>query len=229
MARFKITNVPTAVAEIITGIILGKSVFNIVIQTESLQMMSTLGVMMLMFLSGMEINFDLFKKAPTKKKSKGSSPLNIAVTAFVVVLICSFILAGALKVTGLFPDMLFAVLPFSTIALGVVIPTLKEKNILNQPAGQTLMLTAVLGEVVPMMALTIYASVNGGNAGRMWLIVLLFVAAIFLLRRFKKPFIWFNQISKATTQLDIRLAFFLIFTLVAVADDVGLKISWGPF
>ena len=77
MARFKITNVPTAVAEIITGIILGKSVFNIVIQTESLQMMSTLGVMMLMFLSGMEINFDLFKKEPTKK-TKGSSLLNIA-------------------------------------------------------------------------------------------------------------------------------------------------------
>lgn len=117
--------------------------------------------------------------------------------------------------------MLFAVLLFSTIALGVVIPTLKEKDILNQPAGQTLMLTAVLGEVVPMMVLTVYASVNGGNAGRLWLIVLLFVAAIFLLRRFKKPFIWFNQISKATTQLDIRLAFFLIFTLVAVADDVG--------
>lgn len=229
MARFKITNVPTAVAEIITGIILGKSVFNIVIQTESLQMMSTLGVMMLMFLSGMEINFDLFKKDPTKKKDKGSSPLNIAVTAFVVVLICSVVLAGVLQVTGLFPDMLFAVLLFSTIALGVVIPTLKEKDILNQPAGQTLMLTAVLGEVVPMMALTIYASVNGGNAGRLWLIVLLFVAAIFLLRRFKKPFIWFNQISKATTQLDIRLAFFLIFTLVAVADDVGAENILGAF
>ena len=229
MARFKIANVPTAVAEIIVGIIIGKSVLNIVTQTQALHMMSTLGVMMLMFLSGMEINVDMFRKDPAKKDSTTASPLNLAIKAFVVVLVCSAILAFVLKWLGMFPDVLFAVLLFSTIALGVVIPTLKEKEILNRPAGQTLMLTAVLGEIVPMMALTIYASVNGGNAGRLWLIVLLFVAALFLLRWFKEPFIWFNKISKTTTQLDVRLAFFLIFTLVAIADDVGAENILGAF
>ena len=229
MARFKIANVPTAVAEIIVGIIIGKNVLNIVTQTQALHMMSTLGVMMLMFLSGMEINVDMFRKDPAKKDSTTASPLNLAIKAFVVVLVCSAILAFVLKWLGMFPDVLFAVLLFSTIALGVVIPTLKEKEILNRPAGQTLMLTAVLGEIVPMMALTIYASVNGGNAGRLWLIVLLFVAALFLLRWFKEPFIWFNKISKTTTQLDVRLAFFLIFTLVAIADDVGAENILGAF
>lgn len=229
MARFKIANVPTAVAEIIVGIIIGKSVLNIVTQTQALHMMSTLGVMMLMFLSGMEINVDMFRKDPAKKDSTTASPLSLAIRSFVVVLICSAILAFVLKWLGMFPDVLFAVLLFSTIALGVVIPTLKEKEILNRPAGQTLMLTAVLGEIVPMMALTIYASVNGGNAGRLWLIVLLFVAALFLLRWFKEPFIWFNKISKTTTQLDVRLAFFLIFTLVAIADDVGAENILGAF
>ena len=87
--------------------------------------------------------------------------------------------------------------------------------------GQTLLLTAVLGEVIPMLALTFYASIYGHNAGRLWLIVLLFLAAIFLLRRFRQPYVWFNNVSKATTQLDIRLAFFLIFTLVTVAESVG--------
>lgn len=229
MARFKISNVPTAVAEIITGIIIGKSVLNIVSQTDALHMMSTLGVMMLMFLSGMEINFDLFRKDPAQKTTDQSSPLKLSCTAFAVVVISAIVLAFILRWLGMFSDVLFAVLLFSTIALGVVIPTLKEKEILNRPAGQTLMLTAVLGEVVPMMGLTIFASVNGGNAGRLWLIVLLFVAAIFLLRRFKEPFIWFNKISKATTQLDVRLAFFLIFTLVAIADDVGAENILGAF
>ncbi len=229
MARFKIKNVPTAVAEIITGIIIGKSVLNIVSQTDALHMMSTLGVMMLMFLSGMEINFDLFKKDPAQKTTDKASPLKLSCTAFAVVVISAIVLAFILRWLGMFSDVLFAVLLFSTIALGVVIPTLKEKEMLNRPAGQTLMLTAVLGEVVPMMGLTIFASVNGGNAGRLWLIVLLFVAAIFLLRRFKEPFIWFNKISKATTQLDVRLAFFLIFTLVAIADDVGAENILGAF
>lgn len=56
MARFKISSVPTAVAEIVTGIVLGKSLFNIVSPNATLNMMSTMGVIMLMFLSGMEID-----------------------------------------------------------------------------------------------------------------------------------------------------------------------------
>lgn len=111
----------------------------------------------------------------------------------------------------------------------MVIATLKEKEILGRPAGQTILLTAVLGEVVPMLSLTIYASINGGNAGRLWLIILLFLAAIILLRRFKQPYIWFNRISKSTTQLDIRLAFSLIFILVTIAETVGAENILGAF
>ena len=130
---------------------------------------------------------------------------------------------------GLFSDILLATILFSTIALGVVIATLKEKEILGRPMGQTILLTAVLGEVIPMLALTFYASIYGHNAGRLWLIVLLFLAAIILLRRFRQPYVWFNNVSKATTQLDIRLAFFLIFTLVTVAESVGAENILGAF
>ena len=62
MARFKINAIPTAVAEIVTGIILGKSLLNTIKITSSVSLLSNLGVILLMFLSGMEINFDLFKK-----------------------------------------------------------------------------------------------------------------------------------------------------------------------
>ena len=228
MARFNISSVPTAVAEIVTGIILGKSLFGIVSTTEALSMMSTLGVMMLMFLSGMEINFDLFKKQPGAAPNP-KSPVNLAGQAFGLVIVSAAVLGIILNQIGLFHDVFLATILFSTVALGVVIATLKEKEILGRPAGQTILLTAVLGEVVPMLALTIYASLNGGNASRLWLIVLLFIAAIVLLRRFKQPFIWFNKISKATTQLDIRLAFFLIFILVTIAERVGAENILGAF
>lgn len=228
MARFNISSVPTAVAEIVTGIILGKSLFNVVTTTEALSLMSTLGVMMLMFLSGMEINFDLFKKQPGAAPNP-KSPVNLAGQAFGLVIVSAAVLGIILNQIGLFHDVFLATILFSTVALGVVIATLKEKEILGRPAGQTILLTAVLGEVVPMLALTIYASLNGGNASRLWLIVLLFIAAIVLLRRFKQPFIWFNKISKATTQLDIRLAFFLIFILVTIAEQVGAENILGAF
>ncbi|WP_346691919.1 monovalent cation:proton antiporter family protein [Limosilactobacillus vaginalis] len=229
MARFKVSSVPTAVAEIVAGILLGKSAFNIVQETSSLTLLSSLGVIILMFLSGMEINFDLFKKAPGQKKRDPKSPVSIAVLSFTAVIITAFILGVILYFMGLFSDILLATILFSTIALGVVIATLKEKEILGRPMGQTILLTAVLGEVIPMLALTFYASIYGHNAGRLWLIVLLFLAAIILLRRFRQPYVWFNNISKATTQLDIRLAFFLIFTLVTVAESVGAENILGAF
>ena len=229
MARFKVSSVPTAVAEIVAGILLGKSAFNIVQETSSLTLLSSLGVIILMFLSGMEINFDLFKKAPGQKKRAPKSPVSIAVLSFTSVIITAFILGVILYFMGLFSDILLATILFSTIALGVVIATLKEKEILGRPMGQTILLTAVLGEVIPMLALTFYASIYGHNAGRLWLIVLLFLAAIILLRRFRQPYVWFNNVSKATTQLDIRLAFFLIFTLVTVAESVGAENILGAF
>ena len=229
MARFKVSSVPTAVAESVAGILLGKSAFNIVQETSSLTLLSSLGVIILMFLSGMEINFDLFKKAPGQKKRDAKSPVSIAVLSFTAVIITAFILGVILYFMGLFSDILLATILFSTIALGVVIATLKEKEILGRPMGQTILLTAVLGEVIPMLALTFYASIYGHNAGRLWLIVLLFLAAIILLRRFRQPYVWFNNVSKATTQLDIRLAFFLIFTLVTVAESVGAENILGAF
>lgn len=233
MARFKVNNVPTAVAEIIVGIIMGSSGFNLISTTHDLTFLSDLGVILLMFLSGMEIDFDLLsrKNNPKGKSQSGKEvdPLKTAITAFISIAIAAVILAFILKQIGLFSDIMLASIIFMTVALGVVIATLKEKEILGRPIGQTILLTAVMGEVIPLLLLTIYASVNGGNAEQLWLIILLFVAAIFLLRRFKQPYLWFVKVTKATTQLDIRLAFFLIFALVTVAENVGAENILGAF
>ena len=233
MARFQISNVPTAVAEIIVGIIMGSSGFNLITSTHDLTLLSNLGVILLMFLSGMEIDFDLLqrKNNPKGKSQAGKTvdPLKTAITAFIGIVIMAFVLAYVLRLTGLFSEVMLAAIILMTVALGVVIATLKEKDILGRPIGQTILLTAVLGEVIPLLLLTIYASINGGNAEQLWLIILLFVAAIFLLRRFKQPYLWFAKITKATTQLDIRLAFFLIFALVTVAERVGAENILGAF
>lgn len=233
MARFQISNVPTAVAEIIVGIVMGSSGFNLITSTHDLTFLSNLGVILLMFLSGMEIDFDLLqrKNNPKGKSQAGKTvdPLKTAIIAFIGIVVMAFVLAYILRLTGLFSEVMLAAIILMTVALGVVIATLKEKDILGRPIGQTILLTAVLGEVIPLLLLTIYASVNGGNAERLWLIILLFAAAIFLLRRFKQPYLWFAKITKATTQLDIRLAFFLIFALVTVAERVGAENILGAF
>lgn len=225
MARFRVTQVPTAVAEISTGIILGQSGFNVLHGTIRVNFLSNIGVMMLLFLSGMEIDFALFRN----KAKKGPDPVKISLLAFGATTVMSIILGLALKLMGLFSDLALAAIILATVSLGVVIAALTEKGILNKPIGQTILLTASLGEVVPLTALTIYSGLHSANPQRLWLLIILFLAAIILLERFRQPYAWFNKISKATTQLDIRLAFFLLFALVAVAEGVGAKSILGAF
>ncbi|MFD1317621.1 cation:proton antiporter family protein [Loigolactobacillus zhaoyuanensis] len=231
MARFNISVIPTAVAEIIVGIVLGKSLLHWVTLTSSLNQLSTLGVIILIFLSGMEIDFNLFKP---QKSINGAAPvkwtpLKLAVGAYVGIVISAGLLGWLLQITGLFNDILLATILFSTIALGVVIAALTEKELLSKTLGQTILLTAALGEIIPLLALTAYASLNGGHSGRLWLVLLIFLAAIVLLMRFRSIYRFFAKIDKTTTQLDIRLAFFLIFALVTIAEQVGAENILGAF
>src|SRR3712207_5951156 len=79
LARFKISFLPTSVAEIIIGVIIGKSCFDLVTPSSILSSMSTFGVLLLMFLSGMEIDFSLFQRnsqtlSPLEEKIKANQP-----------------------------------------------------------------------------------------------------------------------------------------------------------
>ncbi|EOT49409.1 MULTISPECIES: monovalent cation:proton antiporter family protein [Enterococcus] len=228
MARFNITAVPTAIAEIVVGIIIGKTGLSLIGESDSLSMLSGLGVVILIFLSGMEIDFDLFKAKKGDDKSE-PSPVKTAVLSFIMILIFSGLIGWGLFITGLFDNIVIATILFSTIALGVVIAALKEKELLSKPYGQTLLLVAVLGEVVPLLALSIYAALTGGDSKQIWLILIIFVVAIILLMRFRGIYHFFERINKTTTQLDIRLAFFIVFTLVTVAETVGAENILGAF
>lgn len=238
MAKFKISSLPTAVMEIIIGIILGPSVFNIVNTTSSISQLSTIGVIVLLFLSGLEIDFSLFKKrrtalTPLEQKNAVNlpkySPVRLSVYAYGTIVILSLLLAAAFKVSGLFSDFWLATILFATISLGIVIAALKEKELLSKAFGQTILLIGVFGELVPMMGLTLYASVYGSDSKSLWLLLLILAVAALLLLRFKPFFRFYQNINKSTTQLDIRLAFFLIVTMVTVAESVGAENILGAF
>lgn len=236
--RFNVTLLPTAVAEVLLGILLGPSGLNVIHTDTLLNYLSTFGVIFLLFLSGMEIDFSLFNKKETtlsplaqKKAAKAPthSPVKVALIAYGASLVMAFLLALAFKFLGLFSNIPLAFILFSTIALGVVIAVLKENELLNKPLGQTLLLIAVLGEVVPLLCLTIYSSFVSGRGSSIWLIFLVFIAGALIFRRFRSFFTSLDQINKSTTQVDIRLAFLVIMTLVILAETVGAENILGAF
>lgn len=225
-ARFHLTRMPTSISEIIMGIIIGKTGLNIVQPGQSLQYIANLGVIMLIFLGGMEIDFSLLE--PQKDKTI-YSPLGTAFGGFASIFIMSIILSAILYKMGIFSQFILAVILFSTIALGVIISLLKEANILNTNYGQTILLTSAFGEFIPLVALTIYSAVQQQHYISVLGLPVIFLIAIFLLHRFNRVYVFFDKIDKSTTQLDIRLAFFLIFTLVTFAEQIGAESILGAF
>lgn len=230
MAHFHINSIPTAVAEILVGIVLGKSVLGWVRTGGEMGSLSELGVTILIFLSGMEIDFSLFKPQPkTTDGPKQPNPVMLAITGFLTVIVLSLGFSYFLQLIHFFNYPIFATILFTTIALGVVIAALKEKELLHQPIGQTILLISALGEVVPLVSLTVYSALAGKSDRNLWLLLLLLLAALFLLSRFKRIYGFLATIDKSTTQLDIRLAFFLVFALVTVASRVGAESILGAF
>ena len=235
--RLRITFLPIVVAEILMGIIIGHSFLNLVERDSILNILSTLGFIFLMFLSGLEIDFKAFKrdKSSTKKeeKAKKQEPghLQLAIVVFLFIMIISIVFAYMFKWFGLIDDVLLMVIIISTISLGVVVPTLKEMNIMRTTIGQFILLVAVLADLVTMILLTAYGTLHASGNTSLWLIgsLVVFTIVFYFLGGFFKKAQFLQKLMDGTTQIGIRAVFALILLLVALAEGVGAENILGAF
>ncbi|EGS94007.1 sodium:proton antiporter [Staphylococcus aureus] len=235
--RLNINFLPVVVAEILMGIVIGNSFLNIVERDSILNILSTLGFIFLMFLSGLEIDFKAFKKDKRARQGQNDDEssipghLNLALTVFAFIMIISILLAYVFKWLGLVDDVLLMVIIISTISLGVVVPTLKEMNIMRTTIGQFILLVAVLADLVTMILLTVYGAINGQGGSTIWLIGILvvFTAISYILGVQFKRMSFSQKLMDGTTQIGIRAVFALIILLVALAEGVGAENILGAF
>lgn len=235
--RLNINFLPVVVAEILMGIVMGNSFLNIVERDSILNILSTLGFIFLMFLSGLEIDFKAFKKDKRARQGQNDDEssipghLNLALTVFAFIMIISILLAYVFKWLGLVDDVLLMVIIISTISLGVVVPTLKEMNIMRTTIGQFILLVAVLADLVTMILLTVYGAINGQGGSTIWLIGILvvFTAISYILGVQFKRMSFLQKLMDGTTQIGIRAVFALIILLVALAEGVGAENILGAF
>lgn len=235
--RLNINFLPVVVAEILMGIVIGNSFLNIVERDSILNILSTLGFIFLMFLSGLEIDFKAFKKDKRARQGQNDDEssipghLNLALTVFAFIMIISILLAYVFKWLGLVDDVLLMVIIISTISLGVVVPTLTEMNIMRTTIGQFILLVAVLADLVTMILLTVYGAINGQGGSTIWLIGILvvFTAISYILGVQFKRMSFLQKLMDGTTQIGIRAVFALIILLVALAEGVGAENILGAF
>lgn len=235
--RLNISFLPVVVAEILMGVIIGNSFLNLVEKDSMLNILSTLGFIFLMFLSGLEIDFSAFKKDTRNRQGQSQedknvpSHLNMALTVFIFIMIISIVLAYAFKWLGLVDDVLLMIIIISTISLGVVVPTLKEMNIMRTTIGQFILLVAVLADLFTMVLLTVYGALNGQGGGSIWLsaILVVFTAIFYIIGILFKHMSFLQKLMSGTTQIGIRAIFALIILLVALAEGVGAEYILGAF
>ncbi|MFB5196250.1 monovalent cation:proton antiporter family protein [Neobacillus sp. KR4-4] len=233
--RFKLNFIPVVVAEIIMGLVIGKSGFDVVHKDIWLSTLSTLGFIFLMFLSGLEIDFKAFaggnkrKVLPNGKKEPNS--FVVASLIFAGVFIFSLGLSIVFVMAGFIENAFLMTLIISTISLGVVVPTLKEAHLMKTGIGQIILLVAVIADLVTMILLAVFVSLNESGHGNTWLLLILFAAGIvlyFLGKRFKnRTFI--ESLSTGTVQIGTRAVFTLIIVLVGLSETVGAENILGAF
>lgn len=231
--------IPIVVGEIVAGMIVGRSGFGWVSPEESaLSLLKELGFVVLMFLSGMEIEFRSLKGSNAQHARQDSrlSPLALAGLNFGATLLFSGAAAWGLKWIGATTDPWMMGLILSTTALGVVVPIIKEAGLSQTPFGQTILLATVIADFVTMFLISVLvALVSRGLTAEILLVFLLFVAFFLTVRfvsflsRIEALQTIMQELSHATAQIKVRAAFSTLLIFIVLAESLGIEIIVGAF
>ena len=136
--RLRSIRLPIVVSEIFAGILIGKSGLNLIEPSIILTFLAEFGFAFLMFLSGLELDFDLMLSSSHKrsKEAPWSQPMQLGGLLLFGALLLALLGALGLKHFGVIEDPILMALILSTTFLGVFVPVLKERDLLGSRFGQ---------------------------------------------------------------------------------------------
>ena len=120
LSRIKSFSIPIVVGEIVAGMIVGRSGLSFVPPDDLLVgIFANFGIVFLMFLSGMEIDFNSLRSSVPSSERTGLSVLSLALLHFALTLCLASIAAYFLVRFGLATNRWIMALILSTTSLGV--------------------------------------------------------------------------------------------------------------
>lgn len=215
--------IPGIVLEIAYGIIVGP-ILGLVTSSEFISGLAILGFLLLMFLSGFEIELDTFRE-------QGLKTLALPLTIYLFTVISSFYIINFFG----YPNFLALVL--CTTSVDIVITILRSDGTIKTKYGQTLFFTALLADILTLLAATVYASfINSGGLSYTNLNVILYFIVVILVLRIIRRVAWWNpQLfsrmfdGNDPDELGIRSSLALMLTLVGVSVLFGIEPILGAF
>jgi Kef-type K+ transport system membrane component KefB len=225
LGLFPRVRLPSVVLEIVAGIVLGPSLLGVVEVDPSVAVIATLGLAFVLFLAGLEIEFDALRGPLLRLVSIG----------FVLSLAIALAVALGLKAAGLVETPLLVTIILSATSLGVLIPVLKDAGEIATTFGQLIVAAGSIADFGAIILLSIFFSGEGGTGSTLLLLGELFAlsAAVFVLVRGAERSMRIRadlmRLQDTTAQIRVRAAFVLLIGFAAVAESLGLEAILGAF
>ena len=216
-------SIPSIVLEIAYGILVGP-VLGIVKISEFISGLAIFGFMLLMFLSGFEIELDTFRE-------KGLKTLSIPLAIYVATVATSFYLIITLD----YP--MFLALVLCTTSVDIVITVLRSDDTIKTNYGQSLFMSALIADIFTLIGVTVFASLqhSEGFSISNLNVILYFLIVILILRIIRRVAWWNPQIfsrmfdGNDPEEMGIRSSIALMLTLVGVAVLFDIEYILGAF
>jgi Kef-type K+ transport system membrane component KefB len=143
---------PSMIGEVLAGVILGPSVFNIINNTAELRVIADLGIFLLIAMAGMEINIE------DVRNSVRGRHIWIALLGFLVPFLCGILIGLGFHYN--YTLSIFIGLSISITALPVSIRILMDLGRLQTAVGQRIISAAIFNDIVALLVLGIILDFN---------------------------------------------------------------------
>lgn len=150
----KKVRMPQVVGALVAGVILGPAVLNVLSETEFIQKLAELGVIVLMFTAGLETDINQLKKT-------GKASFIIAVLGAIIPLVGGFFIANIFNkgndVNTILQNVFIGIILTAT-SVSITVETLKEMGKLKTRAGNAILGAAIIDDILGIIALTVTTS-----------------------------------------------------------------------
>jgi Kef-type K+ transport system membrane component KefB len=217
---------PAVVLEIIAGIAIGPAGFGWVTIDEPIQVLSLVGLAFLLFLAGLEIEFEKLRGRLVGIAGFGF------VVSFGLALLAAFALDGLGQITT---PLLVAIILVAT-SLGIVVPVLKDAGQTSSQLGQLVITAASIADFGAVILLSLFFSREATSTttklillGGFGLMAATFGLVLVGAERSKRLSDLLVRLQDTTAQIRVRGAFLLLVGFVALAESLGLEAILGAF
>ncbi|HEU4392810.1 MAG TPA: cation:proton antiporter [Solirubrobacterales bacterium] len=213
---------PVVVIELLLGIAIGPEVLDLAHTDDFIDFFSSLGLGMLFFFAGYEIDFDRIR----------GKPMKLGAIGWLLSVALAYGIGGALAAAGVVLSFLYTGSAMATTAIGTLIPILRDNGELKTRFGTYLLAAGGAGEFGPILLVTLVLST--ANPLHEAAILLAFIALALVLALGSVRYAWrgwpaLERTFESSSQLAVRVTVVLVFGLVLLADSLGLDILLGGF